>query len=124
MKTWISIGSFIMASGITLGAFGAHGLKDRLSEYQLDIWEKAVFYQLIHGLAILAICLLSRTEFLSLSSGNKLSAAFLFGILFFSGSLYALALTNIKWLGAITPIGGLAFIIGWIVLCVLSFKQA
>lgn len=113
-----------MASGITLGAFGAHGLKDRLSEYQLDIWEKAVFYQLIHGLAILAICLLSRTEFLSLSSGNKLSAAFLFGILFFSGSLYALALTNIKWLGAITPIGGLAFIIGWIVLCVLSFKQA
>ena len=94
-------------TGVALGAFGAHGLKDILSANgTAAIWQTAVFYQLVHAVASLW------------AADRKPSVARLWaaGTLFFSGSLYALALTNIKWIGAITPIGGLLFLIGWALL--------
>lgn len=98
---------FIMALGIALGAFGAHGLKNIVSTEFLEIWKTAVFYQLIHGLG--ALFALNEKE-------SKIAKIFLIGAVFFSGSLYALVLSGIRTFGAITPIGGVAFIIGWILL--------
>lgn len=92
---------------VGLGAFGAHGLKATLqSNGMLDVWNKAVLYHFLHALALIILALHA--------SGNR-AAYFLIvaGIMFFSGSLYALALTNIRWLGAITPLGGLCFLAGW-----------
>ena len=93
--------------GVGLGAFGAHALKATLQESgMLDVWNKAVLYHLVHAVALAALALHG--------AGNR-AAYFLIaaGILFFSGSLYAMALTNVRWLGAITPIGGLCFLAGW-----------
>jgi uncharacterized membrane protein YgdD (TMEM256/DUF423 family) len=92
---------------VALGAFGAHGLKDLLTRNgTVAIWERAVFYQFIH--AVMLFVLAQRP---SLHLGPWLS--FLFGIIVFSGSLYLLAITNVRVLGAITPIGGVSFIVGW-----------
>jgi uncharacterized membrane protein YgdD (TMEM256/DUF423 family) len=92
---------------VALGAFGAHALKATLqSSGMLDAWNKAVLYHLVHAVALLALALYG--------AGNR--GAYLLlaaGILFFSGSLYMMALTNIRWLGAITPLGGLCFLAGW-----------
>jgi uncharacterized membrane protein YgdD (TMEM256/DUF423 family) len=92
---------------VALGAFGAHALKTTLqSSGMLDVWSKAVLYHLVHAVALLALAFYG--------AGNR--AAYLLlaaGILFFSGSLYAMALTNARWLGAITPLGGLCFLAGW-----------
>jgi uncharacterized membrane protein YgdD (TMEM256/DUF423 family) len=93
--------------GVALGAFGAHLLKDLLARNQTaQIWEKAVFYQLIHAVVLLVLAARNPVP-----AGPSLS--FLTGIVFFSGSLYILAVTNIRWFGAITPFGGLAFLLGW-----------
>ena len=92
---------------VALGAFGAHALKATLqSSGMLDVWNKAVLYHFLHGIALVALALYG--------AGNR-AAYFLLvaGILLFSGSLYTMALTNIRWLGAITPIGGLCFLAGW-----------
>src|SRR5437016_14489470 len=92
---------------VGLGAFGAHALKATLQESgMLEVWNKAVLYHLLHAVALVALTLRG--------AGNR-TAYFLIaaGILFFSGSLYAMALTNVRWLGAITPIGGLCFLAGW-----------
>jgi uncharacterized membrane protein YgdD (TMEM256/DUF423 family) len=92
---------------VALGAFGAHALKATLqSTGMLDAWNKAVLYHLVHAIALLALALYG--------AGNR--GAYLLlaaGILFFSGSLYTMALTNARWLGAITPLGGLCFLAGW-----------
>lgn len=92
---------------VALGAFGAHALKASLqSSGMLDVWNKAVLYHFSHALALVVLALHG--------AGNRL-AYFLIagGIVFFSGSLYTMALTNVRWLGAITPIGGLCFLAGW-----------
>jgi uncharacterized membrane protein YgdD (TMEM256/DUF423 family) len=92
---------------VALGAFGAHGLKPTLEAYQtLAIWEKAVLYHALHTLVLLGLAAQP-----SIALGAVVS--FLCGILLFSGSLYLLALTNLRWLGAITPLGGVSFLIGW-----------
>jgi uncharacterized membrane protein YgdD (TMEM256/DUF423 family) len=92
---------------VALGAFGAHGLKDGLVKHgTLDIWEKAVIYQMFHTLALLVLAVRP-----SVHVGA--AVCFLIGIIIFCGSLYMLAITNIRWLGAITPLGGLGFLIGW-----------
>ena len=97
---------------VTLGAFGAHGLKNLLEQNGTTaIWEKAVFYHFIH--TVILFVLAGRAP---LRMGPWIS--FLLGIIIFSGSLYVLAITNIKWLGAITPFGGLSFLAGWIWLVV------
>ena len=92
---------------VTLGAFGAHALKETLqSSGMLDVWNKAVLYHLVHAVALMALALYG--------AGNRVAYLLLaVGILFFSGSLYSMALTNVRWLGAITPVGGLCFLAGW-----------
>ncbi|MBD3265516.1 DUF423 domain-containing protein [bacterium] len=107
--------------GVILGAFGAHGLKDRLTPDMLEIFEVGVRYQMFHAIALLAVA----AGCASLWSSSWTSAAcwaWMVGIVIFSGSLYILAITGIRWLGAITPIGGVAFIIGWILLAIAAVK--
>ena len=92
---------------VALGAFGAHGLRSMLEERgMIDVWNKAVFYHFIHAIALLVLALYS-----TINRGACL--LLLAGILVFSGSLYLLALTNLRWLGAVTPLGGLCFLAGW-----------
>ncbi|MEP1471281.1 MAG: DUF423 domain-containing protein [Halieaceae bacterium] len=118
---FISLASFSAMLAVAFGAFGAHALKNRLDEYALGVFETAVQYHFIHSLALLAVGILalSQPHTVLLKSAGWM---FLLGILVFSGSLYCLSLTGIKWLGAITPLGGLAFIAGWACLGVAGWK--
>jgi uncharacterized membrane protein YgdD (TMEM256/DUF423 family) len=106
-----------------LGAFGAHGLRDRLDPYSLGVYEKAVFYHFVHALGLLALTIFVRTGVLSEGGGNRVGWLLALGILIFSGSLYALAISGVRSLGAITPIGGLAFIAGWLLLAFELFRH-
>jgi len=106
---------------VALGAFGAHGLKNILDDYSLGVYKTAVDYQIWHALALLAVGLLSRGSHPTILKYS--GCAFSFGILVFSGTLYLLAITKLKWLGAITPIGGLSFLIGWILLGLASYQM-
>lgn len=110
------------ALAVVLGAFGAHALRESLDERSLAIWQTGVDYQFRHVLALLAAGLLARTR---ASRATMLAAvAFLIGIALFSGSLYALALGAPRAVGAITPIGGVAFIAGWLALAWSAFRHA
>lgn len=119
-KVGLISGSIFSMLSVILGAFGAHYLKNTLSEYSLSIFQTGVFYQFIHSLGILFIALLSHS--LDNININLSIWFFISGIFLFSGSLYLLALTDVKWLGAITPIGGMFFILGWFTLIIKSFK--
>ena len=92
------------------GAFGAHALRDRLDAYSMGIWEKAVFYHFVHALGLLVAPLLAPR------AANTVGVLLFSGILLFSGSLYALALTGLRTFGAVTPVGGAAFLAGWAIL--------
>src|SRR5512144_2321740 len=118
-RTFMFIGALMGFVGVGLGAFGAHGLRGRLSPEMLAIFETGVRYQMYHALALLALAaMMPRLEGRTvLIAGWSFTA----GILIFSGSLYALALTGVTMLGAITPIGGVAFLAGWIALAVAAF---
>lgn len=123
-RIFLAIASILGGLSVTTGAFATHALREKFSERALDIFETAARYQMYHVLALLVVALLiSQTEF-SQPSLVVAGWAFIIGIVIFSGSLYALSLTDIKVLGAITPLGGLAFIIGWSALAYasLSFK--
>jgi uncharacterized membrane protein YgdD (TMEM256/DUF423 family) len=114
--TWSSTGSILLALAVVLGAFGAHGLRDRLDAYSMAVYEKAVFYHFIHALGLLIVSFLPRTGTFSEFATNWVCGLLLAGIVIFSGSLYLLAVTGNRMLGAITPIGGVSFIAGWLVL--------
>jgi uncharacterized membrane protein YgdD (TMEM256/DUF423 family) len=114
MMNWTVTGSVLMALAVAAGAFGAHGLRARLDAYSMSVYEKAVFYHFVHALGILCIAILARTNAITISGANRTAGLLLLGVVVFSGSLYALALTGIRMLGAITPIGGVAFIAGWL----------
>jgi uncharacterized membrane protein YgdD (TMEM256/DUF423 family) len=114
--TWSSTGAIVLALAVILGAFGAHLLHDRLSEYSMGVYEKAVFYHFIHGLGLLIVSFLPKTGTFSEFATNWVCGLLLAGIVIFSGSLYLLAVTGHRMLGAITPIGGVSFIAGWLVL--------
>ncbi|MGO2012925.1 MAG: DUF423 domain-containing protein [Pseudoalteromonas sp.] len=114
IKLFLMTGSIFCMLSVVLGAFAAHGLKSRISEYALGVFKTAAEYQMFHGLALIAVAILIKWG-LTL---NWAGGFFIAGILLFSGSLYLLALTGIKWLGPITPIGGVCFVIGWAVLLV------
>src|SRR5215510_12140683 len=95
---------------VALGAFGAHGLRERLSPGMLEVYKTGVLYHLVHALALLAVALGAQR----LARPRVVAALFAGGIVVFSGSLYALALTGVHTFGAITPVGGLLFMAGWI----------
>lgn len=117
--SWTAIGAFLLALAVAMGAFGAHALRSRLDAYSLSVYEKAVFYHFVHALGILLIGIIARSSGTNGRAGWLLTA----GIFLFSGSLYALALSGVRALGAITPLGGLCFIAGWILLGVDSLRS-
>lgn len=117
---WIRCGSVVMLVGVALGAFGAHGLKASLSPGAKQLYQTAVLYHLIHGLALIAVGWLTVLK-PSAAFLKPAGWAFLLGIVLFSGSLYLLSITGMKKLGMITPVGGLAFLLGWLLLA-LSAK--
>jgi uncharacterized membrane protein YgdD (TMEM256/DUF423 family) len=120
-KRFLCSAALLAALAVLLGAFGAHGLKFRLTHEMMAIYQTAVQYHMWHalGLAIVALTLLKWPELNLLSWAASLMVA---GIVLFSGSLYALALTQIKLVGAITPFGGVAFIIAWILFAAAIWK--
>lgn len=113
MNVPLFLGAVSAFCSVSLGAFGAHLLKSRFNEYQMSIFKTAVEYQFFHSMALLAIGLLISHS----KAGGfwiRISTfAFALGIFLFSGSLYALAITQVRGLGAITPLGGILFLIGW-----------
>jgi len=115
------LGAIFMALAVLLGAFGAHALKTRLSPEMLAVYKTGVEYQFYHAIGLLIIGLIGfhiDSKWLR-RSGLLLTV----GILLFSGSLYVLALTGIKMIGAITPIGGVSFVLGWVFLAVVVWKR-
>ena len=118
---WIA-GAAMAGLSVAIGAFGAHALRARLEPARLATFETAVQYHMLHALALLAVAALMgrvQSQQLLLLSGGLFTA----GIFLFSGSLYALAITGITWLGAITPLGGLAFIGGWLCMGIAAWKM-
>jgi uncharacterized membrane protein YgdD (TMEM256/DUF423 family) len=113
-SNWFAVGAVAAGLAVALGAFGAHGLKSRVAPEMLAVFETGVRYHMYHALALLAVGW-AATRWPSSSIG---AAGWLFvaGILVFSGSLYAMTFTGARWLGAITPLGGLCFILGWVLL--------
>lgn len=98
--------------GVALGAFGAHALKPALASFgTADIWQTAVFYQLVHAVALLALAAMDRVS-------RLLAIFWIAGIVIFSSTLYIIALSELKWLGAITPIGGLLLLAGWLLVAI------
>lgn len=120
---WTATAAILLALAVSIGAFGAHGLQGRLDVYSTGIYEKAVFYHFIHALGLLAVPLLVRAGLLSKAAGDWSGWLLLAGIVLFSGSLYVLAISGIRTLGAITPFGGVSFIAAWIVLAVCALRS-
>ncbi|WP_020675909.1 DUF423 domain-containing protein [Geopsychrobacter electrodiphilus] len=121
MKLFLVLGGLNAFIGVALGAFGAHGLKSRVAPEMLTVWQTGVQYHLIHALALVLIgilCHLMPEALLFRVSGW----AFLSGILLFSGSLYLMVLTGTRQLGMITPLGGLAFLLGWLLLVLAAWR--
>jgi len=117
---WTATAAIMLALAVAIGAFGAHGLQGRLDTYSLGIYEKAVFYHFIHALGMLAVPLLVRAGLISATAGNWTGWLLLAGIALFSGSLYLLAITGVRTLGAVTPFGGASFIAAWVTLAVCA----
>ncbi|MFJ7367935.1 DUF423 domain-containing protein [Lysinibacillus sp. NPDC098008] len=123
MELFLALGAVLAGLGVVLGAFGAHALKGKFaSPHYAAIWETAVQYQMYHALGIIAVGIVSSDTLLGSSSLLTWAVyCMLVGIIFFSGSLYVLAVTGVKKLGAITPIGGLLFIIAWVLVVIAPF---
>lgn len=125
-QAWLGAGALFGGAGVVLGAFGAHALKSRLAEASLQTWQTAVSYQLVHALALLAVGILIRLGAQAGGAPDRLlglaGGGFALGVLLFSGSLYLLALGGPRWLGPVTPLGGLAFIAGWLLLAVAVLR--
>lgn len=113
-RLFLSSGAIFGLLGVAAGAFGAHVLRDRLTPDDLQIFETAVRYQMYHALALLAVGILGSR--LPSSSVSAAGWCFLVGIIIFSGSLYLLVFTGARWWGAVTPIGGVSFLTGWVFL--------
>lgn len=113
---WSAVGAVTLAVAVMLGAFGAHALKGRLDAYSAGIWEKAVFYHFIHALGLLVVPVIAKLGMISPAAGSRVAILLLAGVVLFSGSLYALALSGMRPLGAVTPFGGLSFIAAWLLL--------
>jgi len=113
---WGATGATALALAVIIGAFGAHGLRDRLDTYSASVYEKAVIYHFFHALGILIVSMMPKAGYLSQTQTSWVCGLLTAGIVLFSGSLYVLAVTRIPMLGAITPFGGVSFIAGWVML--------
>ena len=120
-KIFISMSAILGLLGVALGAFGSHGLKEKLSADMMSVYQTGSHYHLIHALALLGIGILARQ--MDATAIKVAGISMIFGILVFSGSLYALAISGIRILGAITPIGGVGFMIGWAALAVAAIQN-
>ncbi|MBB4634180.1 DUF423 domain-containing protein [Longimicrobium terrae] len=120
-RTFWILGCAMALMAVGTGAFGAHALRARLSPEMLAVWETAARYQMYHALALLAVAMAMPRA----SGGSWNAAGWLFtaGIVLFSGSLYVLALSGIRWLGAITPLGGVCFLAGWALLALAGLRM-
>lgn len=119
-----SVAAIALFLAVALGAFGAHGLRDRLDAYSLGIWEKAVLYHFLHALGMLIVSVLPKAGALTHSAAAVVCALLGAGIVLFSGSLYLLALTGVRTLGAVTPLGGVSFLAGWLLLAWVFIRAA
>ena len=120
---WAAAGAIAMAVAVAIGAFGAHGLKAKLTPDALGWWHTGAQYHVYHALALFAVAWAQSVG----AGGRALTVsgwAMLLGIVLFSGSLYVMALTGMRWLGAVTPIGGTAWIVGWIALAVATWGRS
>jgi uncharacterized membrane protein YgdD (TMEM256/DUF423 family) len=121
-KLFITLAAFSGMLAVVFGAFGAHALKNKLDDYAMGVFETAVQYNFYHTLALLGVGLLA----LTLPDSSLLKSSgwlFTVGLVVFSGSLYVLSFTGLRWLGAVTPLGGLAFIAGWVCLAAAAWKS-
>jgi uncharacterized membrane protein YgdD (TMEM256/DUF423 family) len=123
-KSKYIVAAFVMALAVMIGAFGAHGLKPHLDAYSLDVYKTANFYHFIHGVALFLVLILQGKTSAKLL--NTSYALFIGGLILFSGSLYVLSLKILfpgipGWMGAITPLGGLLFIGGWVLIALHFF---
>jgi uncharacterized membrane protein YgdD (TMEM256/DUF423 family) len=113
---WSATAAILLSLAVVLGAFGAHALRGRLDAYAMGVWEKAVFYHFVHALGLLVVSTFPKLGLLSPNAASWVCALLLAGVVIFSGSLYLLAITGIRILGAVTPLGGLSFIAAWLLL--------
>ena len=119
-RWWLFIGSVAGFLGVAGGAFGAHALKTRLSEQMLANFETGTRYLLAHAVALLVVGVLAGRE--GVGDLRLVGFSFSFGMLVFTGTLWVMALTNARWLGAVTPIGGTALIVGWLALAAAAVR--
>lgn len=116
MNTWTATAAILLALAVMIGAFGAHGLKGRLDDYSMGVYERAVLYHFFHALGLLIVSILPRLGVITESAATWVCWLLFAGIVLFSGSLYVLAVTGVRALGAVTPFGGLSFIAAWFLL--------
>ena len=119
VKFWVWMGALNAFISVAAGAFGAHGLKERVSASMLEVWKTGAQYQMYHALGMLAVAFIAAQKPAAAWAGWAMLA----GVVLFSGSLYALALTGVGKLGMITPLGGLAFLAGWAILAVVAIRS-
>lgn len=118
MINWIGVAAINMAIAVALGAFGAHGLKSLVSAQQLEWWHTATLYLFVHAIGLLLVGLLIQLKYISHTTAWLLQI----GVIIFAGSLYAMTLGAPRWFGAVTPIGGILMIAGWLWLAVSAFR--
>ena len=122
MRSFIVLAGILGFLAVALGAFGAHGLAKVVEPRLLEVWHTGVQYQMYHSLALLAVALLA-VSYIKPAIAKWAGWAFVIGILLFSGSLYAIVLLDVRNLGLITPIGGVFFLIGWVLILVAALKK-
>ena len=120
---WSATAAAALALAVIFGAFGAHGLRDRLDAYSTSVYEKAVLYHFFHALGLLFVSLMPKLGYLSTRQAGWVCWFLLAGVVLFSGSLYVLAVTRIPALGAITPFGGVSFIAAWLLLAWMLLRN-
>lgn len=113
---WTAVAALLLALAVALGAFGAHGLRGRLDDYSMGVYERAVLYHFLHALGLLVVSTMPRPS-------NAVCWLLVIGIALFSGSLYVLAITGVRTLGAVTPFGGISFIAAWVLLAFSAARK-
>jgi uncharacterized membrane protein YgdD (TMEM256/DUF423 family) len=120
---WSAAAAILLGLAVIIGAFGAHGLRGRVDEYSISVYERAVFYHFVHALGLLIVSILPKLGVIKSSAADLTGWLLFAGILLFSGSLYVLAVTGVRALGAVTPFGGICMIGAWLFLAFSLLKR-